>query len=78
MNICLQFPESMRRLYVVCYTHLEAGKKLYYAFENTCNHGDIKCWVFKKYIFDTLVTLVLLYGVVAFLNLLGNIFKMSN
>ena len=47
-----------------CATHrLEAGKRAYYAFENTCNHGDIKCWVLKKYLFDTLVTSVLLYGV---------------
>ena len=47
-----------------CATHrLEAGKRAYYAFENTCNHGDIKCWVLKKYIFDTLVTPVLFYGV---------------
>ena len=42
---------------------LEAGKRAYYAFENTCNLGDIKCWVLKKYLFDTLVTPVLLYGV---------------
>ena len=41
---------------------LEAGKRAYYAFENTCNLGDIKCWVLKKYLFDT-VTPVLLYGV---------------
>ena len=50
---------------------LEAGKRAYYAFENTCNHGDIKCWVLRKYLFDTLVTPVLLYGVVVSLNLLG-------
>ena len=42
---------------------LEAGKRAYYAFENTCNLGDIKCWVLKKYLFDILVTPVLLYGV---------------
>ena len=42
---------------------LEAGKRAYYAFENTCNLGDIKCWVLKKYLFNTLVTPVLLYGV---------------
>ena len=42
---------------------LEAGKQAYYVFENTCNHGDIKCSVLKKYLFDTLVTPVLLYGV---------------
>ena len=42
---------------------LEAGKRAYYAFENTCDRGDIKCWVLKKYLFDTLVTPVLLYGV---------------
>ena len=37
-------------------------KRAYYAFENTCNHGVSKCWVLKKYLFDTLVTPVLLYG----------------
>ena len=42
---------------------LEAGKQTYYAFENTCNHRDIKCWAIKKYIFETLVTLVFYYGV---------------
>ena len=42
---------------------LDARKRPYYAFENMCNHGEIKCWALKKYIFDTLVTLVLLYGV---------------
>ena len=47
----------------MCYLPLEVGKRAYYAFENTCNHGDIKCWVLKKYLFDTLVTPVLLYGV---------------
>ena len=47
-----------------CATHrLEAGKRAYYAFENICNLGDIKCWILKKYHFDTLVTPVLLYGV---------------
>ena len=39
------------------------GKRAHYVFENTCNHGDIKCSVLKKYLFDTLVTPVLLYGV---------------
>mgnify|MGYP000329522522 CR=1 FL=1 len=56
---------------------VEVGKQAYYTFENTCNHGDIKCWVLKKYLFDTLVTLVLLYGVVASLNLHGKSLKMS-
>ena len=42
--------------------HLKAGKQAYYAFENTCNRGDIKCWILKKYLFDTLVTPMLLYG----------------
>ena len=47
-----------------CVTHrLEAGKRAYYAFENTCNHGEINRWVLKKYLSDTLVTLVFLYGV---------------
>ncbi|RYA83794.1 hypothetical protein DD594_26890 [Enterobacter cloacae complex sp. 4DZ1-17B1] len=27
-----------------------------------CNGGEIKCWVLKKYIFDTLVTPMLIYG----------------
>ena len=42
---------------------LGAGKRADYAFENTCNPGEIKCWVLKKYLYDNLVTLVLLYGV---------------
>ncbi|MCO5605801.1 hypothetical protein L7F22_059985 [Adiantum nelumboides] len=42
---------------------LEAGKRAYYAFENMCNAGEIKCWALNKYLFDTLVTSVLLYGV---------------
>ena len=42
---------------------LEAGKRAYYAFENMCNAGNIKCWVLKKYLFDILVTPVLLYVV---------------
>ena len=44
--------------------HLEVGKS-FYAFGNTCNHGEIKCWVLKKCCFDTLVTLVFLDGVEA-------------
>ena len=31
---------------------LEVGKRAYYAFENIFNHGENKCWVLKKYIFD--------------------------
>ena len=42
---------------------LEAGKRAYYAFENMCNVGEIKCWAHKKYLFDALVTPVLLYEV---------------
>ena len=42
---------------------LNVGKRAYYAFQNICNLGHIKCCVLKKYLFDTLVTLVLLYGV---------------
>ncbi|MCO5583232.1 hypothetical protein L7F22_037140 [Adiantum nelumboides] len=42
---------------------LEAGKRAYYAFENMCNAEEIKCWALKKYLFDTLVLPVLLYGV---------------
>ncbi|MCO5562389.1 hypothetical protein L7F22_016016 [Adiantum nelumboides] len=42
---------------------LEAKKRAYYAFENMCNAGVIKCWALKKYLFDTLVILVVLYGV---------------
>ena len=42
--------------------HLETRKTALYAFGNICNDGEIRCWVLKKYIFDTLVTLVL-YGV---------------
>ena len=43
--------------------HLEAGKRAYYAFENTCNHGEVMCQVLKKYLSDTFMTLVLLYWV---------------
>ena len=32
-------------------------------FENTCYHGEIKCCVLKKYLFNTLMTLMLLYDV---------------
>ena len=39
------------------------GKKSYYAFEYTCNCGDFKYWVLNKYLFDSLVTSILLYGV---------------
>ena len=42
---------------------LEARKRAYYAFENMCHQGDIKCWALKKYLFDTFVMPVLLYGV---------------
>ncbi len=42
---------------------LEAGKRAYYAFKNLCNKGEIKCWTFKKYLFDALVLSVILYGV---------------
>ena len=42
---------------------LEAGKRAYYAFENMCNHGNIKSWTLKKYLFDALVIPVILYGV---------------
>ena len=38
--------------------HLEVGKGAYYAFENTCNHGEIKCLVLKKYLFGALVKLL--------------------
>ena len=49
----------------MCYTTrlLEVGSRAHHAIENICNRGDIKCWVLKKYLFDTSVTLVLLYGV---------------
>lgn len=40
-----------------------AGWKSYYAFENTCRRAQIGSWRLKKYLFDTLVTPVLLYGV---------------
>ena len=41
---------------------LEARKRAYYAFENMCHQGGVKCWMLKKYLFDTLVLPVLLYG----------------
>ena len=58
----LEVPSNHRwnEYYTCC---LEAGKGADYAFENTLNHGEIECWVFKKYLFDTLVTLRLSYGV---------------
>ena len=42
---------------------LEAAKRACYAFESMYNARKIKCWTLKKYLFDTLVTPVLLYGV---------------
>ena len=33
----------------------EAAKRAYYVFKNTCDYGDIKCWILKKYLFDTLM-----------------------
>ena len=44
--------------------HFDVRKRIYNAFENTCNGGEIKCWVLKKYLFNTLMTLVFFYGVV--------------
>ena len=38
-------------------------KRAYYAFENMCRQADIQSWNLKKYLFDTLVTPVILYGV---------------
>ena len=58
----LEVPSNYR--WNECATHrVEANKRAYYAFENRCNLRDIKCWVLKKHLFDTLVTPVLLYGV---------------
>ena len=54
----LQIIDGMNELHTT-----EAGKRAHYAFENTCNHGDIKCWVLKQYLFDTLVTPMLLHWV---------------
>ena len=66
----------------MCYTPLRGRKKNIYAFENTCNHGDIKRWLLKKCLFDTFVThwcffMGWKYGMVASLNLLGKSLKMS-
>ena len=47
----------------MCYSQSKAGKWAYYAFDDACNRGNIKCWVIKKYLFDTLVTPMLLYWV---------------
>ena len=59
--LALEVPSNHR--WNECATrYLEARKRAYYAFKNTCNHGDIKCWVLKKYLFDTWMTPVLLYG----------------
>ena len=38
--------------------HLEAGKRAYYAFDNTCNHRENKYWILKKYFFDTNVSVL--------------------
>ena len=40
----------------------KVGKRPYYTFENIGNDNDIKCWVLKKYLIETLVTSKLLYG----------------
>ena len=37
----------------MCYYHLEVGKRVDYAFENTCNNGEFKHRVLEKYLFDT-------------------------
>ena len=60
--LALKFLQIIDRMNVL-HSRLDAGKRAYYALENTCNLGDIKCSVLKKYLFDTLVTPVLLYGV---------------
>ena len=39
---------------------LAMGKRAYNAFENTCNHGEFKCRVLMKYLFNTWVSLMLL------------------
>ena len=57
----------------------ERGKRFYYAFESICYVRKIICWVVKKYILNTLVTMVLVYGMGIFggRNPLGKCLKMS-
>ena len=57
----------------------ERGKRFYYAFGSICYVRKIICWVVKKYILNTLVTMVLVYGMGIFggRNPLGKCLKMS-
>ena len=55
--------------------HLEARKRAYYASRNRCNCEELNCWVLKKCICDTLVTLK--YGALASLSPPRKSFKMS-
>ena len=75
----ISWPWSSFKLYMewIYNTPLRGGKRAYYAFENTCNHGDMKCWVLEKFLLNTLVTPLLFYGVMASLNPLGKSLKMS-
>ena len=40
-------------------SHFKPRKRAYYAFDEISNGGEIKNWVLKKYLFNTLVPLVL-------------------
>ena len=45
----------------MCCMFLRAWKSVDCAFEN--NGREIKCWILKKYLFDTSITQVFCYGV---------------
>ena len=60
--IGLEIP-SDHRWYKCATKRRENGKRAYYAFENMCREAEIQSWHLKKYLFDTLVTPVILYGV---------------
>ena len=42
--------------------------RAYNVLESICNVREIKCWVFKKYLYDILVILVLYYVVKVSIN----------
>ena len=58
----LEIP-SDHRWYKCATKRRENGKWAYYAFENMCRQAEIQSWHLKKYLFDRLVTPVILYGV---------------
>ena len=47
---------------IISFCRLEVRKMVHFAFENIWHGGETKCWV-KKYLLDTWMALMLLYGV---------------